>query len=139
MGFFTPRKPEETSFLEHDRSVVQVIRSRLVSTHRVCFSIRLHSPTPHCMQYGKYRGKHRNTSTSKSSRIAVKSASRRSSESQRSRSPRSPLRPQEHTCPSLRPMPRAHTDVITSVFFYSPLPAFTLRSITQLDACSTVK
>jgi len=114
MGFFTPRKPEETSFLDHDRSVVQVIRSRLVSANCPCFSMRLYSPAPHCAQYGKYRGKHRNTPTSQSSR---KSASRRSSErdSQRSRSPRSPLRPQD---PTLRQMPRAHTDVITSVFLF---------------------
>ncbi|KAL4064852.1 hypothetical protein V8B97DRAFT_2010655 [Scleroderma yunnanense] len=95
MGLFSPRKSEESSFLEHDRSVVQVIRSRF---------------------YGKYKGKHHNTHTSHSSRLGVKSASRRSSDrdAEQNRFPRSPLRPQEHTISSTRQMPRAHTDAITS-------------------------
>ncbi|KAG6333785.1 hypothetical protein ID866_5296 [Astraeus odoratus] len=103
MGFFSPRKSEETDYLEPDRSVVQVIRSRF---------------------YGKYKGKPRkpfqHPSTSGTARPGIKSISHQNNdrESHRSRdlsrSPHSPLRPLEHTSPNPRSMPRAHTDAITA-------------------------
>ncbi|KIK96857.1 hypothetical protein PAXRUDRAFT_137547 [Paxillus rubicundulus Ve08.2h10] len=100
MGFFSSRKPEQAGFLEDDRSVVQVIRSRF---------------------YGKYKGKGRevfpNTvSSPQPSRFGSKSQKPTSRESQPhtnfNLSPRSPLRPLEQSSP--RSVPRAHTDTITS-------------------------
>ncbi|KAI6158844.1 hypothetical protein EDD17DRAFT_1763200 [Pisolithus thermaeus] len=103
MGFFSARKPEEPRYLEPDRSVVQVIRSRF---HDIYKAKRWETSSP--------------PSTSHLSRFGLKSPSRRGGdpESRRSRdlshSPRSPLRSPGHTSPSPRSMPRAHTDAITS-------------------------
>ncbi|KIJ59459.1 hypothetical protein HYDPIDRAFT_33149 [Hydnomerulius pinastri MD-312] len=98
MGFFSSNKrPEETSFLEDDRSVVQVIRSRF---------------------YGKYKGKEReafpnSASSTQLSRSGGKSRRSGDLESQPRRSiSRSPLRPLEQQSPRLPP--RVHTDTITS-------------------------
>ncbi|KAF9219237.1 hypothetical protein BS17DRAFT_741041 [Gyrodon lividus] len=100
MGFFSSRRPEETSFLEDDKSVVQVIRSRF---------------------YGKYKGKGREAfpitaSSPQLPRTGCKSQgfTDRGSQSPTSLnlSPRSPIRPLEQSSP--RSAPRAYTDAITS-------------------------
>ncbi|KAI6039685.1 hypothetical protein EDC04DRAFT_2895021 [Pisolithus marmoratus] len=102
MGFFSARKPGD-KYLEPDRSVVQVIRSRFHDIYKA----RRWEASPH-------------PSTSHLPRFGVKSPSRRGGdrESRHSRdlshSPRSPLRSPGQTSPSPRPMPRAHTDAITS-------------------------
>ena len=75
-------------------------------------------------QYGKYKGKQRETFVNISSPhlLHVGSKSQRSADrdslspSSLTPSPSSPLRPLEASCP--RSAPRAHTDVITSVFTF---------------------
>lgn len=104
MGFFSARKAEGSKYLEPDRSVVQVIRSRFHDT----------------MYKAKRWEASSQPSTSHLPRFGLKSPSRRGGdrESHRNRdlnhSPHSPLRSTGHTSPSPRPMPRAHTDAITS-------------------------
>lgn len=56
MGFFSPKKTEDASFLHDDKTIVQVIRSRLVSLFRVLRTLWLIFPLG---QYGKQKGKER--------------------------------------------------------------------------------
>ncbi|KAH7885107.1 hypothetical protein F5I97DRAFT_1330517 [Phlebopus sp. FC_14] len=101
MGFFSSWRTDDARYLEDDRSVVQVIRSRF---------------------YGKYKGKERELfpSTASSRQLSrpglksQKSGGDPDSQHRRalSRSPRSPLRPLKQAAPPS--VPRAHTDAITS-------------------------
>ncbi|KAH7926443.1 hypothetical protein BV22DRAFT_1032821 [Leucogyrophana mollusca] len=104
MGFFSSKKAEDTSFLDDDRSVAQVIRSRF---------------------YGKYKGKEREafsgaSSSPQLSYPAPRNMSPRNGDrdpghrAPGSRDPRTPLKPLGRDQAKAVPTPRAHTDVITT-------------------------
>ncbi|KAH7910834.1 hypothetical protein BJ138DRAFT_1151963 [Hygrophoropsis aurantiaca] len=101
MGFFSSKKAEDTSFLDDDRSVVQVIRSRF---------------------YGKYKGKDREvfpaaSSSPQLSYPASRSMSTRNGDRDTPRKAsreRTPFKPLGYDQTTVVPALRAHTDIITS-------------------------
>lgn len=118
MGFFSSRTSEQPNFLQDDLSVVQVIRSRFVRALTFIFSFA----TNPVSQYGKYKGKQRETFVNISSPQLLHVGNRSQKSVDRdSLSPsslnRSSSRSLEPSSP--RSAPRAHTDAITFVYTFS--------------------